>query len=297
MQQPWLRARTGLLKLLYHQARGFRNARGFESRLVNKHECTINPNDETKRVLESIEDSKRLLDKAKHRKAQEMLRESLEKMDDTAAPVKWVALNACGVALHLGGQYQEAERFLRLALAEVEALASRGMSQDAFVDLAGCMGDLAVNSIKVGHADQAITITKRALFMTARAYRRDESVVQGLQVILSYATMEHDPIAAKNLAVKITPAISALAEEKVVCARSLGVLAEVMIGSSDELEGIKLANTSRSALNEMCGPTSVDFAAASMTLARGHFLLGKRSACLLQFFSLVTIDHFVQAVP
>ena len=79
--------------------------------------------------------------------------------------------NVLGIALHLEGNYEAAGAELQAALQLAEETGRRGATHDAFVDLAGCLGDLAANHVALGELDAAKMRVKRGLYMCTNAYR------------------------------------------------------------------------------------------------------------------------------
>lgn len=58
------------------------------------------------------------------------------------------ARNLLGIGEHLSGHYANAQLELSEALSLAEAAARRGEAHDAYIDLVGCLVDLAANSIR-----------------------------------------------------------------------------------------------------------------------------------------------------
>lgn len=79
--------------------------------------------------------------------------------------------NIAGVAHHLAGEYDPAHEHLQRALALAEDCGRHGASHDAYVDLAGVLGDLAANSCMRTELEDAAIALKRGRFMLQRAHQ------------------------------------------------------------------------------------------------------------------------------
>jgi hypothetical protein len=242
---------------------------------------------ETLKFFADFNTSLRLLNNSKYSASQKLLLASLAKMDQTDTPAKWVALNAVGVSMLLGGRYHEADVYLRQSLSNLEILSKQGLSQDAYADIAGCLGDLAANIMKsrATNESEAFHMLKRALYMSERAYRPNLSIIQSTHSLLALATLSQDRQAAKKTADKMLSSsdsmLELLSDERKPCAdagaaRSLGILASVLTDAGDCDSAVKVATASHSAMVESCGASSVDCARATMTLARAHFVSARR---------------------
>ena len=265
----------------------------YDPSLVNKHHCTINANSDTLRFFSDLHVSLKLLNQSKYSAAQKLLLRSLKQMDergdgDVPDPAHWVALNAVGVSMSLGGRYQEADSYLRRALVQIETLSNEGLSQDAYADIAGCLGDLAANNIKSrsGKDVEAFHLLKRALYMSERAYRPNHTLIESSQSLLPLAILAQDPQRANLLAHKMLDSNSCMQrllfnteQVKVAepgAARSLGMLASVVVETDQTDTAVRIAAAARQATAQHCGEGSADHARAVMTLARAHFLAGRR---------------------
>jgi hypothetical protein len=261
---------------------------GFDSTNVNQYHCVIHADDEAMKFFVNFKKSLRLLNNSKYSSSQRLLLTSLTNMDQADAPAKWVALNAVGVSMLLGGRYHDADTYLRQSFSHLENLSKQGLSQDAFADIAGCLGDLAANIIKsrAANESEAFHMLKRALYMSERAYRPNVSILQSTQSLLALATLSHDTQKAKKMADRMLSSDSMLEllcdEKSKPCtdagaARSLGILAAVLIETDDDCTAaVRVATASCRAMLQSCGASSADYARAAMTLARAHFVSGRR---------------------
>ena len=84
--------------------------------------------------------------------------------------VKRLLLNTQGLSLHLLGETEAAHERLTEALKMATAAAAGG-GHDAYVDIAGALGDVAANHIARQELSEAEAALKRGLFMLQRAYR------------------------------------------------------------------------------------------------------------------------------
>jgi hypothetical protein len=229
-----------------------------------------------------------MLNNSRYSSCQRLLQGSLSKLDQVDAPAKWVALNAMGVSMCLGGRYHDADAYLRQSLSHLEILSRQGLSQDAYADIAGCLGDLSANIIlsRAANESEAFHMLKRALYMSERAYRPNLPILQSTHSLLALATLSHDTQKAKFLADKMLSTndsmLELLCNEKnkpctdAGAARSLGILAAVLTETDDCAGAIRVATASRSAMLQSCGASSADYARATMTLARAHFVAAHR---------------------
>lgn len=261
---------------------------GFDSTAVNKYHCAIDADDETLNFFADFHKSLRMLSHSKYSACQRVLLASLTKMDQVDAPAKWVALNAIGVSMCLGGRYHDADAYLRQSLSHLEILSKQGLSQDAYADIAGCLEDLAANIIlsRAANASEAFHMLKRALYMSERAYRPNASILQSAHSLLALATLSHDTEKAKKMAEKMLSSDDSMLEllcnrKNTPCtdagaARSLGILAAVLTETDDCAAAVRVATASRSAMVQSCGASSADYARATMTLARAHFVAARR---------------------
>ena len=263
----------------------------FDSNLVNKHHCSINTSKETVQFFSDLTASLSLVKQSKYSASQKLLLAGLDKMD-LQSPAYWVVLNAIGVTMLLGGRYQESNMYLRRALSSIEALSKQGLSQDAYTDLAGCLGDIAVNNLKskCENGGEAFHLLKRALYMSERAYRPNAAIIENSRSLLALAAMQHDRQKAKDLALKMLDSNSSMqaflldrddiksGDEG--AARSFGILAAVLTEADDGDSAIRVAAAARNAMRRRCGEGSADHARATMTLARARFLVARRCAAL-----------------
>jgi tetratricopeptide (TPR) repeat protein len=277
---------SGLLLLTWCMP-AFQN---FDSSTVNKHHCVINANHETLKFLADLKISLNFLEKSKYTASENILLAVLEEMDSIPqpSPAHWVVLNAIGVTLLLKGRYEESDGYLRRALSKIETLSKQGLSQDAYADIAGCLGDIAVNNLKSkrGNEVEAFYLLKRALFMSERAYRPNAAIVENSHSLLALAAVPHDLQKARELAHKMLDSNSTMQEflldrDKTKlgqegAARSLGILAAVLTETDAPDAAIRVAAAARNAVRRQCGDGSVDHARAMMTLARAHFLDARR---------------------
>ena len=194
----------------------------------------------------------------------------------------------------LGGKYKEANTYLRRSLSHIEDLSKQGLSQDAYADVAGCLGDIAVNILKSKSRNDAESyhLLKRALYMSERAYRPNTAIVESSKSLLALASLGHDPDTANLMAHRMldTNSImqaflyegkkgSANIQDRVNvsgAARSFGTLAAVITETEEGDAALQIADTARKAILRHCGEGSADHARACMTLARAHFLEGRR---------------------
>jgi hypothetical protein len=250
----------------------------------------MHADDETSKFFADFQTSLRLMENSKYSASQKLLLATLTKMNQrhqADAPAKWVALNAAGVSMFLGGRFHDADAYLRQSLSNLDILSKQGLSQDAYADIAGCLGDLAANIMKSRAANQseAFHMLKRALYMSERAYRPNVSILQSTLSLLALANLSHDTQQAKTLADRMLSSddsmLELLCDEKKPCtdagaARSLGILATVLTETDDCAAAVRVAVASRSAMLQSCGAGSADYARATMTLARAHFVLARR---------------------
>ena len=259
------------------------SSQGFDSTAVNKYHCAIDADQKTFKFFADFHKSLRMLNNSKYSACQRLLQTSLTTMNQVDAPAKWVALNAMGVSMFLGGRYHDADAYLRQSLSHLEILSKQGLSQDAYADIAGCLGDLAANIIKsrAANESEAFHMLKTALYMSERAYRPNVPILQSTQSLLALATLSHDKQKAKNLADKMLSSSDKMSEllrsdNNTPCtdagaARSLGILAAVLTETDDCSAAVRVASASRSAMLQSCGASSADYARATMTLAHAHF--------------------------
>jgi hypothetical protein len=246
----------------------------------------MHADDKTLKFFAQFNTSLRLIKNSKYSASQRLLLTSLTEMDQSDTSVKWVALNAVGVSMSLGGRYHEADTYLRQSLSHLEILSKQGLSQDAYADIAGCLGDLAANIIKSRAANysEAFHMLKRALYMSERAYRPNLSIIQSTQSLIALATLSQDTQQAKKLADTMLTSdsmVEILRDERKSCtdagaARSLGVLASVLTDAEDNDAAVRVATASSSAILQSCGASSADYARATMTLARAQFFSARR---------------------
>jgi len=102
-------------------------------------------------------------------------------MEGTKIPASWPALNGLGLVEYRRGRYARADQLLQEALKQAQACSAQGLTHDAYVDLAGCLNDLAVNSIALGKFDNAKKHFGRATYLAERAYRPDLRTISCLR--------------------------------------------------------------------------------------------------------------------
>jgi hypothetical protein len=71
--------------------------------------------------------------------------------------ITWALRNGLGLACMNSGLYAEADIHLKEALTMCEHLAEAGLAQDAYADVAGCMNDYVVNSLRGGLHDPKVS--------------------------------------------------------------------------------------------------------------------------------------------
>jgi len=71
--------------------------------------------------------------------------------------ITWALRNGLGLSYMNSGLYAEANIHLKEALTMCEHLAEAGLAQDAYADVAGCMNDYVVNSLRGGLDDPKVS--------------------------------------------------------------------------------------------------------------------------------------------
>ena len=91
--------------------------------------------------------------------------------------------NVLGLALHGSGDYVQAHAHLESAVKLAEECGRQGAAHDAFVDVAGALGDLAANHIRLEQPQDAEKLLKRGAYMLKRAYRPSPTAQACLQSV------------------------------------------------------------------------------------------------------------------
>lgn len=178
-----------------------------DPRYVNAHQCTLDQDSSTQKILHRIKRSLALLEQGQYSKAHRTINpEGLSSEELSAsAPrnIAWAAANTAGVVMFHAGEFSTADKLLRKALKHCEELTSNGLAQDAYCDLAACLSDVAVNVLKwKGQSEEAANLLKRALYMTERAYRPNYHLIESLRSNLAAAYLETDPEQARTVVEK-----------------------------------------------------------------------------------------------
>jgi len=152
-------------------------------------------------------------------------------------PAAWPALNGLGLLAHHAGDYEGADKLLREAVDGVQRCAKDGLAHDSFVDLSGCINDVAANYIAAGDWAAAHKFGSRAIYMAERAYRPDLRTLSALRSNLAMTALlqgQHDEaLSLSTLALQGGGTLAQLQPEEAAVSKAVNAEAHLALGNLD----------------------------------------------------------------